>query len=55
MFECYGDFFSALLVAEIKAAFCSEADGGNGRLGAQFFFVVLMPSHSLFAIMIEIG
>ena len=49
------DFFAVGFVAEVEAAFGSEAEGGNGGGGAELFFVILMPAHPLFAFLIEIG
>lgn len=55
VFEGDGDFFAASFVAKVEAAFGTEAEGGDSGVGAEFFFVVLMPTHALFAFLVKIG
>lgn len=49
-----GDFFAALLVAEVEAALGAKADGGDIGVGVEFFLVVAVPAHALVAIGVEV-
>ena len=55
MLKGESDFFAAFLVTKVEPTFCAEADGGDGGVGAEFFFVILMPAHSLLSFLIEVG
>ena len=54
VFEEEGDGFPGFLVAEAKAAFGTEAEGGDGGVWSQGGFVIAVPGHALVAVLVEI-